>query len=160
DDDAGYAASPCVRRAEARRRRGGRDLERGRRGYRAAALHLCRPCRPDRRRERVRALQPQSGRVAADSPKVDSAAAANAAICLNFRVYLTPARAVATYGANEKAYEGLHRNSPGRVSYSPSGAWRAFRASRVALPGPPLHSTVTPHPRGLGGGNNNKDFGP
>src|SRR5262249_6155718 len=39
-----------VRPAEPRRRRGGRDLERGRRGYRAAALHLC---RPDRRRERI-----------------------------------------------------------------------------------------------------------
>src|SRR5262249_41706362 len=36
-----------------RRRRGGRDLERGRRGYRAAALHLCRPGRSDRRRERI-----------------------------------------------------------------------------------------------------------
>src|SRR5262249_25827259 len=33
--------------------RGGRDLERGCRGYRAAALHLCRPRRPDRRRERI-----------------------------------------------------------------------------------------------------------
>src|SRR5262249_47288805 len=96
------------------------------------------------------------GGVVADSPKVDSAAAVNAAICLNFRVYLTPARAVATYGANEKAYEGSHRNSPGRVSYPPCGARRAFRASRVSLPGSLLHSTVTPHPRAMGEGHNNK----
>jgi len=33
--------------------RTGRDLERGRRGYRATALHLCRPRRPDWRRERI-----------------------------------------------------------------------------------------------------------
>jgi hypothetical protein len=98
--------------------------------------------------------------VAADSPKVDSAHAAHAAICLNFRVYLTPAQAVATYGANEKAYEGLHQNSPGRVSYSPSGAGPAFQASRASLPGPPLHSTATPHPRVSGKGHNKKDFGP
>src|SRR5215813_14877664 len=36
-----------------RRRRGGRDLERGRRGYRAAALHLCPPRQPGGRRERI-----------------------------------------------------------------------------------------------------------
>src|SRR5262249_13127043 len=48
-----YPARHHVRPAEPRRSRGGRDLERGRRGYRAAALHLCRPCRPDRRRERI-----------------------------------------------------------------------------------------------------------
>src|SRR5262249_52841139 len=129
-------------------------------GYGGAALHLCRPGRPDGRRERVRAPQPQGAGVAADSPKVESAAAVNAAICLNFRVYLTPARAVATYGANEKAYEGSHRNSPGRVSYPPCGARRAFRRGRVSLPAPPLPSTVTPHPRGMGEGHNNKDFGP
>src|SRR5262249_33600214 len=137
-----------------------RDLERGCRRYRAAALHLCRPRRPDRRRERVRALQPQGAGVVADSPKVDSAAAANAAICLNFRVYLTPARAVATYGANEKVSEGSHRNSRGRVSSPPCAARRASRASRVSLPGPPLHSTVTPRARVLDEGHNNKDFGP
>src|SRR5262249_18755373 len=140
--------------------RGGRDLERGRRGYRAAALHLCRPRRPDRRRERVRAPQPQGAGVAADSPKVESAAAVSAAICLNFRVYLTPARAVATYGADEKAYEGSHRNSPGRVSYPPCGPRRPSGANRFPLPAPPLPSTVTPHPRGRGEGHKNKDFGP
>jgi len=36
-----------------RRRRGGRDLERGCRGYRAAALHLCPPRQPGGRRERI-----------------------------------------------------------------------------------------------------------
>src|SRR3989454_301516 len=159
-DNGRYPARPNVRPAEPRRRRGGRDLERGRRGYRAAALHLCRPCRPDRRRERVRVLQPQGGRVAADSPKVDSARTANAAICLNFRVYLTPAQAVATYGANEKANEGSHRNSPGRGSYFTSCAGPAFHAYRASLPGPPLHSTATPHPRVTGEGYNKKDFGP
>src|SRR5262245_53365948 len=40
-----------VQPAEPRRRRGGGDLERGRRGRRAAALHLCRPDRPGGRRE-------------------------------------------------------------------------------------------------------------
>src|SRR5262249_18748897 len=132
----------------------------GRRGDDAAPLLQCRRRRPARRGEGVRALQPEGAGVVADSPKVDSAAAMNAAICLNFRVYLTPARAVATYGANEKAYEGSHRNSPGRVLYPPCGARRAFRASRVSLPGPPLHSTVTPHPGAMGEGNNNKAFGP
>src|SRR5215471_14354916 len=48
-----YPARHHVRSAEPRRRRGSRDLERGRRGYRAAALHLRRPRRPDRRRERI-----------------------------------------------------------------------------------------------------------
>src|SRR5262249_8978257 len=43
-------STPC---SEPRRRRGGRDLERGRRGYRAAALHLCRPRRRGQRRERI-----------------------------------------------------------------------------------------------------------
>src|SRR5262252_9399869 len=38
-----YPARHHVRPAEPRRRRGGRDLERGRRGHRAAALHLRRP---------------------------------------------------------------------------------------------------------------------
>src|SRR5215468_10872166 len=52
-DHGRYSARHHVRPAEPRRRRGGRDLERGRRGYRAAALHLCRPRRPDRRRERI-----------------------------------------------------------------------------------------------------------
>src|SRR5207245_10694793 len=45
------------RPAEPRRRRGGRDLERGRRGHRAAALHLC-PRRPGRRRERIAGREP------------------------------------------------------------------------------------------------------
>src|SRR5215813_15521300 len=43
-------STPC---SEPRRRRGGRDLERGRRGYRAAALHLCRARRPGGQRERI-----------------------------------------------------------------------------------------------------------
>src|SRR5262249_40382800 len=41
-DHGRYPARHHVRPAEPRRRRGGRDLERGCRGYRAAALHLCR----------------------------------------------------------------------------------------------------------------------
>src|SRR5262249_32855788 len=52
-DHGRYPARHHVRPAEPRRRRGGRDLERGRRGYRAAALHLCRPDRPGGRRERI-----------------------------------------------------------------------------------------------------------
>src|SRR5262245_39568632 len=52
-DHGRYPARHHVRPAEPRRRRGGRDLERGRRGYRAVALHLCRPRRPGGRRERI-----------------------------------------------------------------------------------------------------------
>src|SRR5262249_31210168 len=104
-----HPARHHVRPAEPRRRGGGRDLERGGGGHRTAALHLRRPGRSDRRRERVRALQPQ-GVTAADSPEVVPPAAIaerpRPAICLNFRVYLTPARAVATYGASEKSCKG------------------------------------------------------
>ena len=106
----------------------------------------------------MRALQPQGAGVVTDSPKVDSAAAANTAICLNFRVYLTPARAVATYGTNEKTYEASKFSGEGFVPTS--SARQASRASRVSLPGPPLHSTVTPHARVLGEGHNNKDLWP
>ena len=42
-DHGEYPARHHVRPAEPRRRRGGRDLARGRRGQRPAALHLCRP---------------------------------------------------------------------------------------------------------------------
>src|SRR5262249_48527388 len=52
-DHGRHPARHHVRPTEPRRRRGGRDLERGRRGYRAAALHLCRPGRPGGRRERI-----------------------------------------------------------------------------------------------------------
>src|SRR5439155_3292380 len=44
--------SVFVERPMSPQRRGSRDLERGRRGHRAAALHLC-PGRPGRRRERI-----------------------------------------------------------------------------------------------------------
>jgi hypothetical protein len=47
----------------------------------------------------VRALQPEGAPNTADSPKVVAAATALAAISLNFRLYLTPAQAVATYQA-------------------------------------------------------------
>src|SRR5262249_22191484 len=58
-DHGRYPARHHVRPTEPRRGRGGRDLERSRRGNRPAALHLCRSGRPDGRRERIvgRALQ-------------------------------------------------------------------------------------------------------
>ena len=96
-DHGGHSARHHVRPAEPRGRRGGRDLAGGRGGDRAAALHLCRPGRPDGRRERLRALQPQGAATAADSSQASSAARSDTAICLNFRAYLTPAHAVATY---------------------------------------------------------------
>src|SRR5262249_11056805 len=72
-DQGGYLAGTHVRPAEPRRGGGGRDLERGSRGHRAAALHLRRPGRSDGRRERVRRLQPQGALGAADSREVNTA---------------------------------------------------------------------------------------
>ena len=46
-DHGGHYARHHVRPAEPRRRRGGRDLARSRRGHGAAALYLCRPGGPD-----------------------------------------------------------------------------------------------------------------
>jgi len=48
---------------------------------------------------------------------------------------------------------GFRTHPPARGSFPE----QLFRASRVSLPGPPLHSTVTPHPRAKGEGHNNKD---
>jgi hypothetical protein len=105
----------------------------------------------------VRALQPEGAPSGADSPKVVAAVPATVAISLNFRLYLTPAQAVATYDASEKAYEGSHRNSPGE-GFVPT----LRRTARAVLPFPApfRHSTVTLLKRVTGEGHNNKDFGP
>ena len=80
-----------------RRRRGGRDLARGRRGHRAAALHLCGPGRPGERRQRLsfgRAVTPCRWRAARQLHRGSSSVAIRFRI---LRAYLTPARPVATY---------------------------------------------------------------
>src|SRR5258707_15018935 len=59
---------------------------------------------------------------------------AKGAISLNFRVYLTPGRAVATYDTSENVRR-IYRNFRGGFSYPPSGAHGSFH-QRAVLPLP------------------------
>src|SRR5712671_7121794 len=72
---------------------------------------------------------------------------AKGAISLNFRVYLTPGRAVATYDTSESVRR-IYRNFRGGFSYPPSGAHGSLRGTTIRISGHDQRKAKAPsHPR-------------
>ena len=157
-DHGRHPARYHVRPAEPRRRGGGRDLARGRRGHCAAALHLRRPGRPDRRRERLSALQPARAAAIFEFGSRRSCGRPQSGYLLEFSGLLDT--------GPTRRHLLCERKSVRRIASKFSGEgfvptlWCTSPGEPCSLPGPPLHSTVMPQPRVTGEGHNNKDLGP